>query len=336
MAPLEFWKIPHFPRRRGSLVENARRAEDDGWSGIGIADSHTMVGDPFVGMSMARATSTLKVSVNVNPVTRHPAVMANAVATVQHESGGRAVLGIGRGDSATACLGLPPAPLPVLDDYLARLQASLRGETLPFDGPSGGARTGRSQGAGVRRGLRTQGDRLRRRPRGRARPGSRLGARTRAVGDRERPGSVHRGRAASDGLTCTLNLPVVVHPDQARARDLIRAAVASIARYAVMSGRVIGPASDAQRAVRERLYASYDMTRHCRGGSPQTEVLTDDVIDMFGIAGPPGYCAERISALVEAGVRKVFVVASGYGIDPDEYQASLKRMVTEVRPAIAA
>ena len=43
-----------------------------------------------------------------NPATRHPAALATAVATVQEESGGRAVLGIGRGDTALFHLGRPP------------------------------------------------------------------------------------------------------------------------------------------------------------------------------------------------------------------------------------
>ena len=356
MTPLEFWRIAHFPRRRGSLVETAVRAEGDGWSGIGIADSHKMGGDPFVGMSVAaQVTTTLKVAVNVtNPVTRHPAVMANAAATVQSESGGRAVLGIGRGDSATAYLGLAPAPVPVLDDYLVRLQAYLRGETLPFQDEGRGLRRADAQaGTGPRGSLIlppaaddpkvpvfVAGSGPKVIACGAARADE-LALAVGATPERVRwaTGIAREARVAAglpeDGLVYALNLPIVVHPDRATARDLMRGAVASIARYAVMNGRVIGPVSDAQRVVLERLHAVYDVTQHFRGGSPQTEVLTDDVIDTFGIAGPSSYCAERVSALVEAGVRKVFVIASGYGMDPEQYQASLNRLITEVKPAIS-
>ena len=46
-----------------------------------------------------------------NPVTRHPTVMASMMATIAQLYDGRAVLGVGRGDSAVRTLGLPPMPV---------------------------------------------------------------------------------------------------------------------------------------------------------------------------------------------------------------------------------
>ena len=43
------------------------------------------------------------------------------------------MLGIGRGDSALAHLGLAPAPVPLFERYLSHVQAYLRGEEVPFD-----------------------------------------------------------------------------------------------------------------------------------------------------------------------------------------------------------
>jgi alkanesulfonate monooxygenase SsuD/methylene tetrahydromethanopterin reductase-like flavin-dependent oxidoreductase (luciferase family) len=63
-----------------------------------------------------------------NPYTRHPAVTAAAIASVQELSEGRAVLGIGRGDSSLAYLGLAPAPVAVFGSYVERVQAYLRGD----------------------------------------------------------------------------------------------------------------------------------------------------------------------------------------------------------------
>jgi 5,10-methylenetetrahydromethanopterin reductase len=46
----------------------------------------------------AHVTDRIQLGTGVtNPYTRHPAVAAGAVASIQGESGGRAVLGIGRG-----------------------------------------------------------------------------------------------------------------------------------------------------------------------------------------------------------------------------------------------
>src|SRR5205807_5864490 len=90
---------------------SATRAEAQGFDGILVVDSQNLAGDPFVGLALAaRETSSVKLGTGVtNPATRHPAATAAAIASVHVASGGRAHLGIGRGDSALAHLGLAPA-----------------------------------------------------------------------------------------------------------------------------------------------------------------------------------------------------------------------------------
>src|ERR1051325_10090329 len=96
-----------------TVTGQARRAEEDGWDGLGLVDSQNLAGDPYAGLTLAATvTTTLKLATAVtNPMTRRPAVTAAAIAGVQAESDGRAVLGIGRGDSALAHIGLAPAPV---------------------------------------------------------------------------------------------------------------------------------------------------------------------------------------------------------------------------------
>src|SRR4051812_26122651 len=112
------------------------RAESAGWDGITFTDSQNLVGDPFIAMALgARVTEHLQFMTGVtNPATRHPAALATAIATVQEVSGGRAVLGIGRGDTALFHLGRPPMRI---DDFFARtreVHAYLRGETIDVNG----------------------------------------------------------------------------------------------------------------------------------------------------------------------------------------------------------
>ena len=68
-----------------------------------------------------------------NSVTRHAAATATAISSVNRISNGRAVLGIGRGDSALAHLGRAPARLAQFERYLRQLQTYLRGEEVGFD-----------------------------------------------------------------------------------------------------------------------------------------------------------------------------------------------------------
>src|SRR5579862_4614563 len=86
----------------GTSAEAARKIEAEGWDGQMFMDSQSLSADPYVMMgAWAVATERLKLSTGVtNPLTRHPVVTAAAAASLQALSHGRAVLGIGRGDSA--------------------------------------------------------------------------------------------------------------------------------------------------------------------------------------------------------------------------------------------
>src|SRR5712664_650078 len=97
------------PQPRTSAA-SAHKAEDAGWTGLTFTDSQSLSGDPYVAMIVAAAaTTTLRLATGVtNPLTRHPSVAASAITSVDLESGGRAELGIGRGDSALAHIGLAP------------------------------------------------------------------------------------------------------------------------------------------------------------------------------------------------------------------------------------
>lgn len=346
----------------GMPIAAARRAkqlEDEGWDGVGLVDSQNLAGDPYVELGLAAAaTSKLQLATAVtNPVTRHPAVAATAIATVQAESAGRAVLGIGRGDSALAHLGLAPASVPAFARYVDRLQGYLRGEELPFDlDADAGDGVRASDSLGMAAG--PEGSRLRwlrstqaKVPVDVAATGPKviaLAARaaeriTFAVGaSPERLGwaigvardAAAERRAALGDLDLGVYVPVLVHDDKDRARQLIAGAVGSYARFSVMHGRVAGPIDDDQRRSLEAVHDSYDMRSHFTQGSPQSQQLTAEAIDSFGIAGPASYCVERILELVELGIRRVFVMPGGIGLDREEATAAHRRLVADVLGAL--
>jgi 5,10-methylenetetrahydromethanopterin reductase len=130
--------MPHLWTLTVSSPERAARfaasAEAAGWAGMAVVDSQHLSGDSYVALALAAsATDRLGLATGVtNPVTRHPAVTASAIASIGRISGGRAALGIGRGDSALAHLGRAPVGVAVLERYLIALQAYLRGDSLEF------------------------------------------------------------------------------------------------------------------------------------------------------------------------------------------------------------
>ena len=352
-------------RCRCAVVGESRRSEAchgskaEGWDGLGLVDSQNLAGDPFVELALAAAaTSTIKLGTAVtNPVTRHPAALATAIATVQAESDGRAVLGIGRGDSALAHIGLSPAPVAVFVRYLERLQGYLRGEDVAFDVAADGAGEVRSADALNMAGAPTTSKLHWLRPSLAKVPvdvaatgpkviaaGARLAERvTFAVGaDVSRltwgieTARAARSAAGIDPMTLGIGayVPVLVHPDRSMARKAIAGGVASFARFSVMHGSVAGPVGDATRETLHNVHAAYDMHGHFSHGSPQSLVLTDEVIDTFGIAGPADYCIERLQRLIELGVSKIFVMGGGFRSDPAEAAAAHRRLVEDVLPAL--
>src|SRR3546814_1785945 len=97
-------------------------------------DSQCLSADPYAQMGVwACSTERLKLSTGVtNPLTRNLAVTAGAAATIHAISGGRAVLGIGRGDSALAWLGHAPVSVMHFGEALRQLQVLLSGGEIPF------------------------------------------------------------------------------------------------------------------------------------------------------------------------------------------------------------
>jgi alkanesulfonate monooxygenase SsuD/methylene tetrahydromethanopterin reductase-like flavin-dependent oxidoreductase (luciferase family) len=93
------------------LRDAARAAEDAGYSTLWISDhlAGSVMAAPYMPEcftllgALAEATSTIGLGVLVaNVGTRHPAVLANAAATVQNISGGRFMLGLGAGASPSS------------------------------------------------------------------------------------------------------------------------------------------------------------------------------------------------------------------------------------------
>jgi 5,10-methylenetetrahydromethanopterin reductase len=120
----------------GGCDATAAQAERLGFDGLLLANSQNLIGDVFVELGMlTRATSRLGPGTGViNPLTRHPAVTAAAIASVQQESGGRAVLGVGRGDSSLAQLGLARPSTARLRKFVSQVRGFLHGETVTVDG----------------------------------------------------------------------------------------------------------------------------------------------------------------------------------------------------------
>ena len=124
-----------FPSPAGS-ADMARMAEQLGFASLVFADTQCLTPEVWSQlMLVATATERIEIGTGVtNPVSRDPSVTASAALGLQVASGGRVVLGIGRGDSSMAKIGRRPAPPADFELYLTRLRAYLDGEEIERDG----------------------------------------------------------------------------------------------------------------------------------------------------------------------------------------------------------
>ncbi|PZH18832.1 hypothetical protein C1I97_03165 [Streptomyces sp. NTH33] len=133
----EFWTNLTSKDPRQAFAE-AAKLEADGWDGAVMVDSPCMFPEVWACLAVcAQATSRMKLATEVtNPITRHPSVTAAAAASLQMISDGRAVLGVGRGDSALAYVGASSMPISAFEHYLEVLQTCLRGEMVDMEDAS--------------------------------------------------------------------------------------------------------------------------------------------------------------------------------------------------------
>jgi 5,10-methylenetetrahydromethanopterin reductase len=341
------------PTRAG---QTALVAEEQGFDGIAVVDSQNLSGDSYVTLTaMALATKGLGIGTGVtNPVTRHPAITASAAASIQRLSGGRMVLGIGRGDSALAHLGKAPARLTTMQRYLEVLQGYLKGEEVEFSrlnfheqvapdvATLGLADTPDSSC------LRWINDRDTKVPVEVAVTGPRMIEMAALNADRvmfalgadlERLKwgiDLARKTAKQAGRNIQLGayINLAAHPDRDKARKLVQGGLSTFARFSVMHGEVRGTISADQRAVLERLHDQYNMKTHTRTDSAQANVLTADFIDQYAVVGSTDECITRLKAIEALGIDKVIVIGPTAAADRDAARESQILLAKQVLPAL--
>ena len=106
-------------------AEFAAGLEAEGAGRIWLIDSQLAMKDVYAGLAVAALhTSTIGLGTGVtNAVTRHPTVTANAINAVHELSDGRAILGLGAGDSALYGIGLEPQKVAEVEEAVGFFRA---------------------------------------------------------------------------------------------------------------------------------------------------------------------------------------------------------------------
>src|SRR5215471_39251 len=270
-----------FPSVRGS-AHLARMAEGLGFDSVVFADTQNITPEVWGQLMLAaRDTERIELGTGVtNPGTRDVAVTASAALALQVETEGRAVCGIGRGDSSLGKIGRSPVPIDEFERYVERLQGYLRGEEVDRDGTP--SRLEWHPDANVPKVPLEIAATGRRVIELAARHADRI---VFAVGaDEERLArsiEVARRAAAASGrdpqslqLGCWINS--VVHPDIVAARAAVRGGLSAFAHFSGFSGMKPEAMDASLRDAALHLREHYDMRDHGRAGATHAQRLDDD------------------------------------------------------------
>jgi len=304
------------PRSVASAVADAQLAEDVGFSLVGVADSQSVFRELYSTMALcAQATGRVRVGPCVtNPVTRHPAVAASGIATIDDIAPGRAFFGIGSGDSAILNLAERPATLADMRAYVEAVRALQATGTTTWRG-----RTARLTWAprAVPIYLSAEGPRTLELA-GEIADGVFVNVGLEPSLVRDAVAHIHAGARRAGRDPSTIDLWALVRAnvtdDIAAGVEEIRMELASNAhhvfRFTLEGKHVPGELADAIRRVQK----GYQPAAHeALGSSPNARLLEAEpalcayLAARFGVVGPAAACAEKLRGVVEAGIDGLLV-----------------------------
>jgi 5,10-methylenetetrahydromethanopterin reductase len=303
----------HPDRPIAEVGDLAAEAEKLGFHGVWIADSQSLFRDVYAALTVA-ATRTSRVELGTgvtNPVSRHPAVIASVLGTIDEFSGGRLKMGVGTGETAVQSLGKKRATIKRMENTAALMRGLWSGEAVEYEEAT-----------------LTQDWRARRVPvlfastgpkslqaAGRSADGVylKLGIHPEVMAYALR--NVEQGRQESgqtlDGFLVKAMIPVAVDDENpGRARDEVRGQAGAIARAAALAI----PAEDLPPSLAEALAEIERKGSEARGQQGYVEWLhspeyaasiPDEIVEHFAIAGTAREVADRINGLGALGITGV-------------------------------
>jgi 5,10-methylenetetrahydromethanopterin reductase len=246
--------------------------EAEGVGRVWVIDSQLAMKDVYAGLFVA-ALHTKRIGLGTgvtNAVTRHPTVTANAITAVNELSGGRAILGLGAGDSALYGIGLKPQKVAEVEESIAYFRSSIG--AIPIY-------------------LAVSQQRM-------CELAGRLADGAILMGPAQ-PEMVRRqvGWVRSGGRDVEI---AFIAPTSADVED--------VRSWASTQARLLSHYKELPATLEEfrpeilRSAETYDYSEHLSTGAEHSTAVSDELVRALAVVGTPAECAARLRELLECGV----------------------------------
>jgi 5,10-methylenetetrahydromethanopterin reductase len=303
-------------RPAAQLTERARLAEMCGFDAVWVADERFYREVYAVLTRLALATRQVRLGPCVtDPFSRHPALTAMAIATLDEIAEGRAVLGLGAGVSGFAELGIRPAKAPrAIREAVVLVRALWRGERVDVAGETISFRDGRLDFTPIRAAIPiyvASNGRLGQRAAGAVADGAIMEACGSVAEAAAFRAEVERGAASAGrdprAVRLAARLNACVASDGDRARDIVRP---SVARYLGRGALRLATAAAQDLVLPPEATARLADAPYADGVKPYLPLLpliSDRHVDALTLAGTRDEVAAHIDALRGAGIDTIII-----------------------------
>ena len=289
------------------IHRRALRAEELGWDGIFLGESHLSSMDSFQTLaSCAMITQRLLLGIAVtNMVFRHPTVIAGAAASLNEISKGRAIMGLGTGDGPVYSQGLKATRLREFEEGIKLIRSLVRGNGVKF--PTGTIHLGYVINRPAPIYVSAEG------PKGlelagRAADGVILGTGFdlsvyRWAKRKISTGAAAAGRNDKDIVIIAAGM-LCVNDDGDQARKTVRNRIANRAHHNFRFTYETVPPDELEGI--KKFMAGFDVMKPMEH-RVDPDLVNDYLIRRFSIAGSPKECIARIEELKAAGVEHLML-----------------------------
>jgi 5,10-methylenetetrahydromethanopterin reductase len=274
-----------------------------------------------------------------DPYSRHPALTAMAIATLDEIAGGRAVLGFGAGVSGFAELGIDSSKsATAIREGIAVVRRLLAGETVTVKGEQVSIHEGRLDWAPARADIpiyvasqRAAGCRVAGRVAdGAIMQGALAEPLVRFLRDTVHGAAREAGRDPTS-IELVARLNTCIHDDRGAARDVMRPTlVRSLAAQRKDFFTFVTAGLSVPRPLAEKLRGlayTHDVAP-LRALAPE---IPDEFVDACTLTGPPAVVASEVVRLARSGISQVMIYPLAVGGGPE---TTVERFQREVMPLV--